>query len=221
MAKLPRDFYLGDTVETARRLLGKVLVRNFQGELLAGRIVETEAYIGRCDKACHAYNYRRTPRTSTLFGPPGHAYIYLIYGMYHCLNFVTEPEGEPAAVLLRGLDPLQGSGTMAHLRFGDKPLTTYRRKNFLNGPGKVCKGLSLTKQENGLDLTGDVLFLCGGPEDLGLSPLPDRRERICAGPRIGVDYAEEARDFPWRFWLEDDGEPSPRIPSRPPNGKET
>ena len=91
MARLSQEFYTGDTVEIARQLLGKILVRVLDGETLAGRITETEAYIGRCDKACHAYNYRRTPRTATLFGPPGRAYIYLIYGMYHCLNFVTEP----------------------------------------------------------------------------------------------------------------------------------
>ena len=104
MAKLTHDSFNGDTVAIAQALLGKYLVRSRNGELLAGRITETEAYVGRCDKACHAYNYRRTPRTETLFMAPGHAYIYFIYGMYHCLNFVTEPEGEPSAVLLRGLD---------------------------------------------------------------------------------------------------------------------
>ena len=85
----------------------------WNGELLAGRITETEAYVGRCDKACHAYNYRRTPRTETLFMAPGHAYIYFIYGMYHCLNFVTEPEGEPAAVLLRAAGTGGGGGDHA------------------------------------------------------------------------------------------------------------
>ena len=101
MAILSREFYNRDTVEVAKSLLGKYLVRRLNNELLVGRITETEAYIGRCDKACHAYNYRRTERTDPLFMPPGHAYIYLIYGMYHCLNFVTEAEGEPAAVLIR------------------------------------------------------------------------------------------------------------------------
>ena len=124
MAKLTHDFFNGDTVAIAQALLGKYLVRNRNGELLAGRITETEAYVGRCDKACHAYNYRRTPRTETLFMAPGHAYIYFIYGMYHCLNFVTEPEGEPSAVLLRGLEPAAGAETMKHLRFGDAPIST-------------------------------------------------------------------------------------------------
>lgn len=204
MARLSRDFYAGDTVAIAQALLGKLLVRRLDGQLLAGRITETEAYIGRCDKACHAYNYRRTPRTETLFLAPGHAYIYLIYGMYHCLNFVTEPEGEPAAVLLRAVAPVAGLETIQRLRYGDKPLTPYRLRNFLNGPGKVCQGFGLTRAQNGLDLTGDELFLCDGPEDLGLPCPAPRRERICRGPRIGVDYAQEARDFPWRSWLEEE-----------------
>lgn len=203
MARLSREFYAQDTLEAARALLGKVLVRRLDGETLAGRVVETEAYVGRCDKACHAYHYRRTARTETLFAQPGTAYIYLIYGMYHCLNFVTEPEGEPAAVLLRALQPVAGMEAMARLRYGDKPMTDYRRKNFLNGPGKVCRALALTRAENGLDLTGDTLFLCDRPEDAGLPPFPaaTAEERVVTGPRIGVDYAEEARDFPWRFRL--------------------
>ena len=203
MARLSREFYHQDTLTAARLLLGKYLIRRLDGgEILAGRIMETEAYIGRCDKACHAYNYRRTPRTETLFGPPGRAYIYLIYGMYHCLNFVTEEEGEPAAVLLRAIEPAAGLETMARLRFGDRPLTPQRLRHLTDGPGKVCRALALTRAENGLDLTGDTLFLCDSPEDAGLPPFPaPERERVVTGPRIGVDYAEEARDFPWRFRL--------------------
>ena len=176
MARLTHAFFDHDTLSVAQALLGKYLVRNRNGILLAGRIMETEAYIGRCDKACHAYNYRRTPRTETLFLGPGHAYIYFIYGMYHCLNFVTEPEGEPAAVLLRTLEPAAGTEIMQHLRVGDA--------------------------QNGLDLEGDVLFLCDSMEDVGLEDPAIGPEHLCTGPRIGVDYAEEARDFPWRFWLE-------------------
>jgi len=204
MARLSRGFYEGDTIETARSLLGKYLVRRFEGVPLVGRITETEAYVGRCDKACHAYNYRRTARTETMFGPPGHAYIYFIYGMYHCLNFVTEPEGEPSAVLIRALEPIWGTELIRQLRFGlsDSPMTAYQRKNFLNGPGKVCKGFSLSRAQNGMDLTGDTLFVCDRPSDIGL-PCPDPgREHIRTGPRVGVEYAEEAREFPWRFRLE-------------------
>ena len=205
MARLSREFYNGNTVDIAKELLGKILVRRLDGELLAGRITETEAYIGRCDKACHAYNYRKTDRTSTMFMAPGHAYIYFIYGIHHCLNFVTEPEGEPSAVLIRGGEIVYGRETACRLRYGTLPdaLTPYQRKNFLNGPGKLCKALGITRQQNRLDLTTDeTLFVCESPADVGL-PCPDAPHvHLCAGPRIGVDYAEEARDFPWRFWLE-------------------
>ncbi|MDD3347144.1 DNA-3-methyladenine glycosylase [Oscillibacter sp.] len=201
MARLSREFYARDTLTVAQKLLGTYLVRRLNGEFLVGRITETEAYIGRCDKACHAYGYRKTARTSTLFMAPGHAYLYLIYGMYHCLNFVTEPEGEPAAVLIRAVESAAGEETIRRLRFGEKPMTPYREKNFLNGPGKVCKGFALTTADNGLDLTGEELFVCESLADIGLPCPPPAAERICAGPRIGVDYAEEAKDFPWRFQL--------------------
>lgn len=202
MARLPHEFYNRDTVQVAKDLLGKYIVRTLDEERLIGRITETEAYIGRCDKACHAYNYRRTRRTEPLFMAPGHAYIYLIYGMYHCLNFVTEPAGEPAAVLIRAVEPIAGVGTIYRLRFGAKPLSPYRIKHFMDGPGKVCKGFSLTKKENRLDLTEDSLFVCDSLDEFGILSPKFTKERMCAGPRIGIDYAEEARDFPWRFWLE-------------------
>ena len=201
MARLSREFYLGDTVDIARRLLGTYLVRQLGQTVLVGRITETEAYIGRCDKACHAYGYHKTPRNAPMFLGPGHAYIYLIYGMHHCLNLVTEPEGEPAAVLIRALEPVAGTETIRRLRYGDKPMTPYRTTHLLDGPGKVCRGLGLTTAENGMDLTGRTLFVCTSGADVGLSDPPPRRDVIVSGPRIGVDYAEEARDYPWRFQL--------------------
>ena len=201
MARLSREFYLGDTVDIARRLLGTYLVRQLGKTVLVGRITETEAYIGRCDKACHAYGYHKTPRNAPMFLGPGHAYIYLIYGMHHCLNLVTEPEGEPAAVLIRALEPIAGEETIRRLRYGDKPMTPYRTAHLLDGPGKICRGLGLTTAENGMDLTGQTLFVCTAPADVGLADPPPQREIIVSGPRIGVDYAEEARDFPWRFRL--------------------
>ena len=195
---LTRDFYNRDTLAAARDLLGRDIVRVMEGGTeLVCRITETEAYIGRMDKACHAYGYKRTPRTETLFAPPGTAYIYLIYGMYHCLNFVTEAEGEPAAVLIRGAAPVENGDIIAKNRFHCKEneLNAYQRKNFLNGPGKLCRGLALTRTQNGLDLTrpeGGLYLIPGRP------PAP---EEIRTGPRIGIDYAEEAVSFPWRFWL--------------------
>lgn len=203
MARLCREFYIGNTVEIARDLLGKYLVRRLNGALLVCRITETEAYVGAIDKACHAYGYHKTKRNATMFGDAGHAYLYLIYGMHTCLNFVTNPVGEPDAVLLRGLEPVYGTDTMSRLRFGKTPaqLTPYQRKNFLNGPGKCCKALSLDTSLNGTDLTGDVLFICDSPADVGLPDIPQQPRSIAAGKRIGIDYAEEAKDFPWRFTL--------------------
>ncbi|MBE6919148.1 MAG: DNA-3-methyladenine glycosylase [Ruminococcaceae bacterium] len=203
MARLTRQDYMGDTVAIARALVGCLLVRQYRGETLVFRITETEAYVGAMDKACHAYGYRKTRRNATMFGPAGHAYLYLIYGMYTCLNFVTNGEGEPDAVLLRGLEPLQGRDTMCRLRYGKswEKLSAYQRKNFLNGPGKCCKALSLDTSCDGLDLSGDELYICTDPEDVGL-PLPCPAFRVAEGKRIGIDYAEEAVDFPWRFTLE-------------------
>ena len=202
MAILSRDFYDRDTLTVARELLGRYVVRVLDGHFLAGRITETEAYIGRCDKACHAYGYRRTERTDPLFMEPGHAYIYLIYGIHNCLNFVTEPAGEPAAVLLRAVEPVCGEDIMYHLRYGEAPTSQYKRRNLTNGPGKVCKALSLTRAQNRTDLTGKLLFLCDSPSDFGISAtLSPETEQIIAGPRIGVDYAEEAKDFLWNYRL--------------------
>lgn len=197
MEKLSRDFYDRDTVQVARELLGQHIVRILpDGTPLVCRITETEAYVGPTDKACHAYGYRRTARTQTLFARPGTAYIYLIYGMYHCLNFVTEPEGEPCAVLIRGAQPVKNVDIIAENRFGRKceDMTAYQRKQFLNGPGKLCLGLGLTRAQNGLDLLGDELFLSPAP--------PPPADQIQVGKRIGIDYAQEAADFPWRFWIE-------------------
>ena len=195
METLSRTFYDRDTLEVARDLLGTYLVRRLDGAELVVRITETEAYVGAVDKACHAYGGRRTARTETLYARPGTAYVYLIYGMYHCLNFVTEPEGTAAAVLLRGVGAVSGTALRAYRRRGrafDR-LTADRRKNVLTGPGKVCKALAITRTHNGLDLPGGgELFLCAGEAPTG---------EIHVGKRIGIDYAEEAVDFPWRFWL--------------------
>ena len=202
---LPQEFFSGDTVEAARSLVGKYLVRQYDGIVLAARITETEAYVGRMDKACHAYNYRKTERTKTLYAPPGTAYVYLIYGMHCCLNFVTEPEGEPAAVLIRGLSPRYDQDIIAENRFHCKcaDMTTYQKKNFLNGPGKVCAGMNIDRRLNALPYGSRELFICQRLEDAGLPPCPSDGGPldIKAGKRIGIDYAEEAIDFPWRFYL--------------------
>ena len=205
MAILPQSFFAGDTVETARALVGKYLVRRYGGRTLCVRLTETEAYVGRVDKACHAYNYRKTARTQTLFAPPGTAYVYLIYGLHCCLNFVTEPEGEPAAILIRGGEARGNLNSLAENRFHCKAseLTAYQKKNLLNGPGKLCAALNIDRGLNGLPWGSPELFLCDSLSDAGLPPCPgdELLPDVKCGRRIGIDYAGEAVDFPWRFYV--------------------
>lgn len=205
MSKLLREKYIGDTVSIARDLLGKFLVRMWNGQPLVCRIVETEAYVGAIDKAAHAYGYHKTPRNAVMFGPAGHAYIYLIYGMHCCLNFVTEPEGEPAAILIRGGEARGNLDSLAENRFHCKAseLTAYQKKNLLNGPGKLCAALNIDRGLNGLPWGSPELFLCDSLSDAGLPPCPgdELPPDVKCGKRVGIDYAGEAADFPWRFYV--------------------
>lgn len=160
----PRSFYDRDTRDIARELLGDWLVHVVDGVPRIGRIVETEAYLGPPDLAAHSTK-GLTPRTRAMFGPPGHAYVYLIYGMHHCVNLVTQPEGLAAAVLIRALEPvanLEGS---------------------TRGPGLLCKAMAIDLRQYGVDLTGDTLFVA-----TAATP-PARRIVVAKRPRIGVDYA--------------------------------
>jgi DNA-3-methyladenine glycosylase len=183
--KLDRSFYERSTLQVASDLIGKVLVRHLRGRNLAGKIVETEAYVGPSDLACHA-SKGKTARTSVMFGPAGVSYVYMIYGFYFCLNAVTEPEGHPAAVLIRAIEPLDHIRVMRSLRH-NPPLDT----NIGSGPGKLCLAMSIDKQLNDVDLAGDVLWV----EDRNLAV-----GTIESGPRIGIDYAGEYKDKPWRFY---------------------
>ena len=185
--KLPRSFYSRPTLDVASELLGKVLVRRIGRKSLAGKIVETEAYVGPHDLACHA-SKGHTPRTSVMFGPPGHAYVYMIYGFYFCLNVVTEPAGYPAAVLLRAVEPLENVDLMVQLRNNPQKET-----NIASGPGKLCMAMSIDKRLNAEDLIGTTMWI----EDRELDPGPIR-----TSPRVGVDYAGQYRDKPWRFFIE-------------------
>jgi len=204
MAGVDLRFFERDTLTVAQELLGRYLVRELPEGRLVCRITETEAYVGRMDKACHAYGYKTTKRTEPLYGKPGTIYIYLIYGMYHCLNFVTEAQGEPCAVLLRAASPIAGIDQMARHRFGMpfEQLTAYQRKNFLNGPGKLCSALALTRAQNNT-LLGEELWVSDDLSGLGCSEEVTPKYQRKVGKRIGIDYAEEAVDFPWRFWLEE------------------
>ncbi len=191
MDKPSRAFFEGGTVELARRLLGCTLWHRTPEGLCAGRIVETEAYCGETDAACHSYK-RRAPdgRTSVMYGPGGFAYVYLIYGIYCCMNVVSAPEGSPEAVLIRALEPVEGLELMRARRPKAKTDT-----QLCAGPGRLCAALGIDRRCYGLDLTGEELFLT-----LGV-PLPE--ERTGVSPRIGVDYAGEDAALPWRFFEKD------------------
>ena len=170
---LPRIYFNRPTLTVARSLIGKYLVRAIDGRILAGKIIEVEAYVGLEDKACHA-SKGRTQRTDVMFGPGGVAYVYLIYGMYHCLNVVTEREEFPAAVLIRAIE-LDGA--------------------LIDGPGRLCRALQIDRSLNRTDLTtGESLWF----EDRG--KLVERGD-VETHPRIGVDYAGEWAKKPWRFRL--------------------
>ncbi len=197
LKKLPEDFYLQDTLTVAKNLLGKYIVRIKDNEKLILKITETEGYIGKIDKACHAYPNKRTPRTESLFLKGGNAYVYLIYGMYYCLNVVTEPENVPCAVLIRGAAFVSCSNlnALSLLRYNKSynELSPYQLKNFANGPGKLCKALEITKSFDKESLLGNKLYICEGEQT---DP-----KQIQTGKRINIDYAEEAKDFLWRFFI--------------------
>lgn len=187
-APLPRDFYAQSTLTVAQGLLGQRLVRVLDGQRLGGRIVETEAYIGEADKANHAARGLR-PRHAVMYGPPGHAYVYLIYGLHHALNAVTESEGLPAAVLIRAIWPDEGLEVIQGRR-GDKP-----RSQLASGPGKLCQALAIDTRFNGVDLTAhDMLFI--EPDE----PFPD--SWVSRTPRIGVGGDEQAKTALWRFIID-------------------
>ncbi len=194
MEALPREFYLRDARKGARDLLGKLLVRRTEQGILMAAITEVEAYLGVEDPACHSYGDRQTPRTRTMYGLGGHAYIYLIYGMYHLLNAVTGEVGDPCAVLIRAGIPVGDRELLAQNRYG-KPyhqLSKAQLRGFCDGPGKLAKAFGLTIEQNGWDLCDSPLFITEGT---------NKKIHIADGPRIGVDYAGEAAAWPLNYRL--------------------
>ncbi|MCU1334984.1 MAG: DNA-3-methyladenine glycosylase [Bryobacterales bacterium] len=180
-APLPRAFYNRPAIEVARALLGTVLVHGAS----SGRIVETEAYLGLQDRAAHSWR-GLTPRTRVLFGEPGHAYVYLIYGMYECLNVVAEPEGSPGCVLIRAVEPLEGIPRMRRRRPGARGI-----EDLGNGPGKLTLALGVSRRHNGADLTQGPLTIH--------APTNAEMMRIGVSPRIGIRHCA---DWPLRFFIE-------------------
>lgn len=181
MSRLGRDYYDRDTLEVARELLGCTLVHDGPDGVASGRIVEVEVYQGEDDPACHAAA-GQTERTEPLYGRPGHAYIYLIYGMYYCLNAVTRAEGLPSAVLIRALEPLDGLDRMRSRRAARaRRRTPVADRDLANGPGKLCDALGLTLEHNRLDLIGDTLWIEPGAPPAAVAWTP----RV--GIKVGTD----------------------------------
>ena len=183
---LPVAYYARPTLEVARDLLGSLLCRReANGTFTVGRIVETEAYIGETDPACHAAA-GRTPRTRVLYGPPGRSYVYFMYGMHYCFNVVTEPEGQPAAVLVRAVHPEAGLDRMQARRGGREG------SDLTRGPARLCEALGIDLDLNDVSLAGPILTVRTDGANVG---------RVASGPRIGIRVAT---DRPWRFWVEGD-----------------
>jgi DNA-3-methyladenine glycosylase len=189
--KLPREFYTRPNVLTvARDLLGKLLVvPDEDGRRVSGMIVETEAYRGPEDRASHAYGGRRTKRTETMYREGGIAYVYFVYGMYYQFNVVCNVPDIPHAILVRAVEPVEGIELMRERR------RQHPDHNLTSGPGKLCIALNIDRALDGADLLGDRVWL---EEYQSVSP-----RRIARGPRIGIDYAQEWIDKPWRFWIKD------------------
>ena len=187
MEPLSESFFARDTVEVARDLIGKTLIRREGKTKISGMIIETEAYRGEEDLACHC-RAGRTPRTEIMYGPAGRAYVYLIYGMYWLLNVVTEGVGSPGAVLIRAIEPLEGLETIAKRREGQS------RKNWTDGPGKLSLALNIEGDLNGTNICSAAgsLFITQGKD---ISP-----EAIQSGPRVGLETVPEPwRSIAWRF----------------------
>lgn len=181
---LPLSFYARDCLDVAPECVGKLLVHDAPDGLLAGRVVECEAYRGPDDRAAHSFDARRTARTEVMFGPPGRAYMFMLYGSSWALNLVTGREGEPQVVLIRAIEPVIGVDRMAARR---KMAAT--RREIGNGPGKLCQALGLDRSFYGADLVSGPLYLAEGPSG-----------PVGASARINIPYAGEWIDRPWRFY---------------------
>jgi DNA-3-methyladenine glycosylase len=188
--KLPREFYTRPNVlAVSRDLLGKLLVvPDENGNRVSGKIVEVEAYHGPEDRASHAWNGRRTKRTETMYQQGGIAYVYFVYGMYNQFNVVSNVADVPHAILVRALEPIEGIEVMRERR-------SHPDKNLTNGPGKLCIAMGIDRQLDRADLLGDRVWI---EEFEKVAP-----RKIAKGPRIGIDYAEDWIDKPWRFWIKD------------------
>lgn len=195
------EFFRQDAITVARNLLGKYLVREYDDKKIITKIVETEAYMGIEDKAAHVFGDRRTERTEPLYQDGGHIYVYLIYGMYHCLNISANIQGIPECVLIRAVEPISEIDEISQNRYSKyyKDLSSYQRKNICNGPGKLCKALKIDKNLNFESILGNKLYII---DNVNLDNESNQFE-IIESKRVNIDYAEEAKDYLWRYYIKD------------------
>ncbi|MDY3374550.1 MAG: DNA-3-methyladenine glycosylase [Terrisporobacter othiniensis] len=191
---MKQEFYNMDGITLAKSLLNKFLIREYENKKIITKIVETEAYMGAKDKAAHAYKNKKSTRTAPLYLSGGHIYVYLIYGIYNCLNLSANKENIPECVLIRAVEPINSWDEISYNRFS-KPyneLNNYQKKNLTNGPGKLCKGLNIDR-----GLSGKSIFR----SELYIEDNPDNDFEIAVDKRINIDYAQEDKDKLWRFYI--------------------
>lgn len=189
--KLEKKFYTKEVTSVAKELLGKTFVKIVNGETVSAKIVEVEAYNGKIDEAAHSFG-GKTKRNKVMFNEGGFLYVYFIYGTHYCCNVVTGLENDGSAVLIRAVEPLTGIDYLAENRYGKTKLTEKELLGLTNGPGKICKAFNITKKDNGIDLSGDEIFLFDAKKV--------DKSRITQTVRVGIKKSEE---LPWRFYLKD------------------
>ncbi len=191
LKKLPRNYYVRNVLTVAESLPGNIFVRKKGKKLYAGRIVEVEAYDGSVDEAAHSFK-GKTKRNEVMFGQGGFLYVYFTYGAHFCCNVVTGKQGEGSAVLIRAIEPVKGIKRMSINRYGTDLLNDMKKYNLTNGPGKACSAFEINSSDNGMDLTGDIIFILNAALKPG--------EKVITSTRIGITRSVQ---LPWRFFIKD------------------
>lgn len=201
---MEKNFYNNNGLHVARNILGKFLIRKYEDKQIVTKIVETEGYMGVKDKAAHVYKDKKTDRTKPLYLEGGHIYVYLIYGMYHCLNISANVENVPECVLIRGIEPIIGLDEIAFNRYKKSynELTNYQKKNITNGPGKLCMALQIDRDLNCKSILDSELYISDFYIDENGEKVFSHTEfEVVEAKRVNIDYAEEAKDYLWRYYI--------------------
>ena len=202
---MDKKFFQQDGINLAKSILGKYLIRKYDEKIIVSKIVETESYMGVEDKAAHVYGDKKTERTKPLYLDGGHIYVYLIYGMYYCFNISSNKENIPECVLIRAIEPIEGIDEISYNRYKKdyNDLSSYQKRNITNGPGKLCMALNITKDLNLKSILGNELYISDYYYKNNEKIYADDNFEIEIDKRINIDYAEEAKDYPWRFYIKD------------------